>query len=172
MPVPEIVKGTREPRSVRLEKIREASAVAEGSRATPALPPPSPVGTVYVSLYRRYRVQVTAPRTFSDPATGQKTLAGKRIEAQFEECVYRNDARDPKVRKLIDESLQSNPRFGPFGAATSDFWLAEDQRAKMEDARVASAMNTLRSLPKEMVEEFVSALKRGDAEDHELPAAP
>lgn len=163
---PAVLDGMRAPRSVRLEDIRAHGAMADEPRAVVE----SGDGTVYVSTYRRYRVQVTAPRSFTDPL-GIKQAAGTMIVAVFDEGVYRNNHRDLETRALIDRVLQSNPHFGAFGSG-AHFWLASDQNARMEKARVASALNTLRSLPKDAVEKFVADLKAGNAEDHELPPAP
>jgi hypothetical protein len=167
---PEVLTGMRAPRTVRLEeaRAREAAATPESTQVT--LPPSAPGTVVYVSKFRRYRVQITAPTSYIDPTTGRRVSGGKRLEAQFEDGVYRNTSKDPAIRKLIDEALQSNPHFGAFGSI-ADYWLASDQESKMQAARVASALDTLKTLPKETVEQYVAALKQGTAEDHELPPA-
>lgn len=160
---PDVLDGMRAPRSVRLEQIKAASEAAS------ALPNPksTPDFNIYVSKFRRYRVQTMATRGYIDPGTGRK-IEGTTISALFDEGVYRNNHRDPKVRAQIDESLQSNPYFGKFGSA-AHFWLASDQNAKMEDMRIKSALDTLKSMPREAVEKFVADLHQGSAEDHELP---
>ena len=163
---PDVLDGMRAPRSVRLEQIK---ANAEDNSL-----PEARVGTdhtVYVSKYRRYRVQVSAPQTFIDPATGRKNSAGKMIAAIFDEGIYRNKERDPKIREQIDEALQSNPYFGKFGS-TAHFWLASEQNAVMERSRRQAAMDTLKSMPREAVEQFVAELRQGEAEDHELLPEP
>lgn len=163
---PEVLSGLRAPRTVRVEDMR---AVAESAQAIPS-PAPSgdPSVTVYVSKYRRYRVQVTAPQSYVGP-DGRKHSGGKRMEAQFDEGVFRNDNRDPEVRRIFNESLQTNPYFGIFGNGAAHYWLASDQQAQTENARISSALNVLKSLPKETVEQFAAALKTGQSIDHALP---
>lgn len=163
---PEVVSGLRQPRTVRMEEL--ATRVPEAAQVPPVATA-DPSITVYVSKYRRYRVQVTAPSPALDPATGQRQ-SRKQIVAQFEDGVYRNAHRDPDVRKLIDTALQTNPYFGAFGS-TAHYWLASDQTARMEKARIASALDTLKSLPPEVVEAHMAALRLGKAEDHTLPPA-
>lgn len=168
MPNPQVLDGMRAPRSVRLPEMQANAAASEAERAAPSVPL-APAGiTVYVSKYRRYRVQVTAPQSYVGP-DGRKNSGGKMIVAQFEDGVFRNDDHDPKVRALIDETLQANKYFGAFGSR-ADFWLATDQRERTEAARLKSALDTLRALPKEALDQFVGALKQGDAADHAIPA--
>lgn len=161
---PEVIGGMRQPRSVRLDDIRKSTEAAN------ALPTPALAAdgiTVYVSPYRKYRVQVTAPSGFIDPVSGRKNTGGKMYVAEFDEGVFRNNHRDPAVRKLFDESLQSNPYFGKFGGGPKvDFWLATDQNATTEAARVKSAMATLKSLPPETVKAYMAELAQGTADDH------
>jgi len=164
MPVsaPEVLPGLRAPRATRLDDMQ---AAAELAKAPPAVPVDHAAGNVYVSKYRRYRVQITAPQPYSDPLTGHKQ-ARRSIVAQFDEGVYRTSSeKDPETRAIIDQTLQSNPYFGPFGSA-AHFWLASDQQARTEAARIASALNTLKTLPKDAVDQFVAALKPGKADDH------
>lgn len=165
MPAPQILDGMRAPRSVRLEDIRKATPEQAGEYPVAVAPPGV---TVYISKYRRYRVQVTAPASYVGP-DGRKQSGGKRYEAQFDEGVFRNDHHDPAVRKLFDEALQANKYFGAFGS-NADFWLASDQQAKTEAKRVKSALDTLRALPPETVKEYVAQLQHGAAEDHMLDA--
>jgi hypothetical protein len=145
----------------------QASAAAQPEH--PVVPVAADGVTVYVSKYRRYRVQITAPRTYTDPM-GVRTSGGKMLVAMFDDGVYRNNERDPKTRKLIDELLQANPYFGKFGS-NADFWLASEQQAQLEGAQVQSALNTLKALPRETVEQFVAELRQGDADDHTLPSS-
>ncbi len=168
MPAPDILPGLRAPRSVRMEEMRQST---ERAHATPT-PASSTAFTTYVSKYRKYRVQVTSPQAYIDPASGRKVTGGKMLVAEFDEGVFRNNKREhtPVERKLIDESLQANPYFGTFGSS-AHFWLASEQNAKMEAARVKSALETLKSLPREQVEQFVADLKQGNAEDHVVPPA-
>lgn len=164
MPSPQILDGMRQPRSVRLEEIKGAQP-----EATPAVPVAAPGIRVYVSRYRRYRVQITAPQSYIGP-DGRKNTGGKMIVAQFEDGVFRNDAHDPAVRALIDEGLQSNKYFGAFGT-TAHYWLADDQKARTEARQLQAALDTLKSLPRDVVEQHMAALRQGEAEDHELPPA-
>lgn len=166
---PEVIPGLRPPRTTRMDSM---AAVADAGRAipTPALSA-DPAVTVYVSATRRYRVEVAAPTQAVDPVTGRKLTTRKRITAEFEEGVYRNKHRDPTIRAIIDAELQANPYFGPFGS-TAHFWLASEQQAKAEQKRVDSALATLKSLPREQVEQYIAALKQGEAADHALASAP
>jgi hypothetical protein len=169
MPSPKVLDGMRQPRSVRLEEMRVYQDDNINQRPEP--PESKPGVNVYVSTYRRYRVQVTAPHTYVDPATGRKAHAGKMLAAQFEDGVFRNDHHDPAIRKLIDEALQSNKYFGAFGT-NAHFWLSSDQRARTEARRIQAALDTLRSMPKDAVDQFVAELRQGESEDHTLPADP
>jgi len=165
MPNPTVLSGMRQPRSVRLEEIR--SVQPDNTVALPAAVAPG--ATTYVSKYRRYRVQVTVPQSYIGP-DGRKNTGGKMIEAQFDEGVYRNDDRDPDVRKLVDETLQSNKYFGAFGSM-AHFWLASDQQARTDARRIQAAMDTLKALPKDAVEQYVAELRQGEDEDHAMPPA-
>lgn len=164
---PEVLTGTRAPRTVRLEEANAKAAAVAGQPAA-AVPVQAEYHT-YVSRDRMYRVQITAPQSYSSP-DGRKQSGGKMIVALFQDNVYRNNHRDPKVRALIDEELQKNPYFGKFGDVRAHYWLASDQNAKTDAARVASAMATLRALPKAAVDQFVAELKQSDAADHNPPA--
>jgi len=155
----EMIIGARGPRSERLESMR-ASADARAS---------APIGievrgTAYASAHKGYRVQITAPADVVDPYTGRRQQ-GKPIVAQFRDWHYVNDAKDPAVRRMVDEALQSNPRYG----LRLDFWLVEAQRQAVQDKRLADARDTLRKLPKEVVMEFLAGLETGTDEDHALP---
>lgn len=163
MPSPEVLSGMRQPRSVRLEDMRKAAATPEIAQ----VPAPQAGVTVYVSKFRRYLVEVVNVASYTE---GGRRYPAKRIAAQFEEGVYRNNHRDPATRKLIDEALQTNPYFGEFGSH-AHFWLAAEQNAKMEAGRLKSALDTLKALPKEAVDQFVAELRQGEAEDHEVPPA-
>lgn len=164
---PDVLDGMRAPRAVRIEDMAQRAAAGE--------PLPQPVAqdgvTVYVSKYKRYRVQITAPLHTVNPLTGQPIPGGREIAAQFEEGVYRNNDSDPEYRELIDRTLQRNKFFGRFGS-NSDFWLASDQKVTLENARIKSALDTLKSLPQDVVAQFVADLKQGEAADHKLPAVP
>lgn len=159
-----MLEGMRAPRSVRVDDMR---AAAEAPVSTPLPVESDRPETVYVAKDRCYRVQVTAPRTYSDPATGIRSVAGEMIVAVFAEGVYRNNDRNPEKRALIDKVLQANPYFGKFGSS-AHFWLASDQRARTADAQLTSALNTLRALPKSAVDKYVAELQLGDADDHVL----
>lgn len=167
MPSPEIVDGMRQPRAVRLEDIRKSTEAAFASPSPAALAPEGV--TVYVSNSRSYLVEVVNVPSYVHEG---RRYPAKRIAAQFENGVYRNNAKDPATRKLIDEALQGNKYFGRFGDSSAHFWLASDQQARVESARVKSALDTLKSLPKEVVAQYVADLAQGTAEDHEVPPAP
>jgi len=164
---PKVLDGTRGPRATRFEDMRSRSEVAFD--ATPAVMPKVD-GTVYLSAFPGYMVQVTAPADLTDPITGRKTL-GRPTKALFVEGRYVNNARDPKLRAHIDEVLQGNSRFGKPGAG-ADYWLAEDAIRMTRAASKASALATLRSMPKETVEQFIAELRQGDATDAVMPASP
>ena len=164
---PKVLDGTRGPRDTRFEDMRSQSEAAFD--ATPAVMPKVD-GTVYLSAFPGYMVQVTAPADLTDPITGRKTL-GRPTKALFVEGRYVNNARDPKLRAHIDEVLQGNSRFGKPGAG-ADYWLAEDAIRMTRAASKASALATLRSMPKETVEQFIAELRQGDATDAVMPASP
>lgn len=167
MPSPDVLDGMRAPRSVRLEDMAARRDRGE------ALPEPNAASgvTCYVSRFAQYRVQITAPTSFTNPVTGQTTAAGREIVAQFEDHVYRNNDKDPEVRKLVDETLQSNRYFGTFASRADNvhFWLASEQKAATEAARVKAALDTLKGLPRDVVDQFVADLKQGTELDHALP---
>lgn len=162
---PEMLTGMRAPRSVRLEDMRQNVATAAGSLPSPLAAPEGV--NVYVSMYRSYLIEVVNIPAYVDQG---RRVPGKRIAAQFSEGVFRNDHRDPATRKLIDDALQANPYFGTFGSGPkTHFWLAAEQQAVTEAARVRSALDTLKSLPKEMVAQYAAELTQGGADDHVLP---
>lgn len=168
---PEVLDGMRAPRTVRLEEARARQAAATEPTqevANRLVPAADPDVTVYMSKYRGYRVQITAPRE-AIGTDGRKTFGDQPICAEFEEHVYRNNHKDKSTRKMIDMALQANPYFGKFGT-TAEFWLLSEQRVEMEKAKLRQAAETLKALPREAVEAFVAQLKQGDAEDHDLTA--
>lgn len=163
---PEMLTGMRAPQSVRLEEARQRAA--DGGAAVPT-PFAAPEGvSVYVSTFPGYLVEVMNIPAYVDQG---RRVPGKRIAAQFSGGVYRNDHRDLATRKMIDEALQANPYFGAFGAGPKvHFWLAADQQKVVEAARVKSALSTLKSIPKDVLDKYVAELAQGDADDHN-PAA-
>ena len=167
---PKVLDGSRGPRADRMDDMRAQSEVAFD--ATPA-EAPKVDGTVYLSMFPAYCVQITAPADLVDPVTGRKTI-GRPTKAMFQEGRYVNNARDPKVRKHIDEVLQSNSRFGRPGSG-ADYWLAADAVRMAQAAAKASATATLRTLAKQNpaeLERLIAELKQGDASDVVMPAAP
>lgn len=165
MPTPDVLDGMRAPRSVRLEAIQARAAQPEVPNVVSA-----PGVTTYVSRYKRYRVQITAPQSGFNPVTGQPIPMGRELVAQFEEFVFRNTERDPEARELIDRTLQSNPYFGKFnGGVNIHYWLADEQKAAQEAAKLNAALDTLKGLPKEALEQYVAQLTQGRESDHELP---
>jgi hypothetical protein len=166
---PDVLDGMRAPRSVRLEDIHARAAAGNG----PAVPVDVDGVTTYVSRYKRYRVQITAPTSGINPITGQPFTTGRELVAQFEEHVFRNTERDPEARALIDRTLQSNPYFGKFNTM-AHFWLSNEQRAATEAAKLKSALDTLKSLPKEALEQHLGQLGLGvnAVLDHKLPDPP
>jgi hypothetical protein len=164
MPSPTMLDGMRAPRSVRLEDMRQQ---ADPSTPNPSAIPAAPGVTVYISNSRRYLVEIQNVPSYSHE--GRKYPA-KRLAAQFDEGVYRNDHRDPKVRAMIDEALQSNKYFGRFGDVAAHFWLASEQQEKTRAKQVESALKTLKSLSPETVKEYAAQLAQGDAQDHQLDA--
>lgn len=166
---PKMIEGTRGPRADYMDEIRaradEAQDTAHGMTEVPKVD-----GTVYLSAYPAYCVQITAPADVTDPLTGRKTI-GRPVKALFAEGRYVNNARDPKVRKHIDEVMQSNSRFGRPGTG-ADYWLAADAVRAVEAAKKASALKTLRDIAKQSPEEltkFLSELQQGDQTDIAMP---
>lgn len=166
---PKVLEGTRGPRADRIDEIR-AQADAEPEQP---LTMPKVDGTVYLSAYPGYMVQLSAPADVTDPITGRKTI-GRPVVARFEEGRYINNARDPKLRKFIDEEMQRKTRFGKPGSG-ADYWLAEDAVRMAQAAAKASAKKTLAQLRAQDPAEFakiVSELTQGDATDQVMPPAP
>jgi phage terminase large subunit-like protein len=166
---PKVLDGTRAPRADRLDDMR---AMAD---AQPEMPSAMPKvdGTVYLSPFPSYCVQITAPADLVDPVTGRKTV-GRPVKALFQEGRYVNNARDPKVRKHIDDVMQSNSRFGRPGSG-ADFWLAEEAVRMTQAAAKANATATLKRLAAERPDEFkalVAEIAQGDATDQTMPAPP
>jgi hypothetical protein len=124
-------------------------------------------GTVYISKFPRYRVQITSPADIIDPLTGRKTRAVP-LAAKFEDGIWVNDAKDAKARADIDEFLQGNQYFGKPGTG-AEFWLLSEQEAAVKIAKLRQARETLKSLPPEAVAAFVREIQQGDKEDHTLP---
>lgn len=161
MPSPEVVDGMRQPRAVRLDDIRRSTdaafappvAAAEGA-------------SVYVSNSRSYLVEVQNVPSYVHEG---RRYPAKRIAAQFVDGVYRNTSKDSKVRALIDEALQANPYFGRFGDSAAHFWLAADQNAVTKAASVKSALDVLKTMPRDQIEAY---LAQGTAEDHVIAAQP
>jgi hypothetical protein len=162
---PDVLAGTRGPRTDRIEDMRQAAERAETEPVQ--VGPRRKQGTVYVSKFRRYRVQVTAPADVVDPLTGRKTR-GIPVVAKFDEGVYVNDTKDLTQRAAIDTFLQENPYFGKYGSG-AEFWLADDQESSIKAAKLKSARETLKSLPREAVAAFMAELQQGKDEDHTLP---
>lgn len=171
MSQPEVLDGMRAPRTVRLEEARARQAANPeptqevANRIVASI---DPTVTVYMSKYRRYRVQITAPRGVIN-SLGQKEFGDAPLVAEFDEHIYRNNGRDLSVRKMIDQALQANPYFGKFGS-NSEFWLLSEQKVAIEKKKLEQAAETLKALPREVVEQFVANLRQGDAEDHDLTA--
>ncbi len=167
---PKVMDGTRAPRDTRFEEMRAQSE--EKFDATPAVMPKID-GTVYLSAYPGYMVQISAPADVIDPFTGRKTI-GRPVVAKFVEGRYVNNARDPKLRAYIDEEMQRKTRFGKPGSG-ADYWLAEDAVRMARAAAKASASATLRQLaaqnPAEL-EQLIAELKQGSDTDVKMPAAP
>lgn len=166
---PKVLDGTRAPRADRLDDMR---AMADAQPEMPSVMPKVD-GTVYLSPFPSYCVQITAPADLVDPVTGRKTV-GRPVKALFQEGRYVNNARDPKVRKHIDDVMQSNSRFGRPGSG-SDFWLAEEAVRMTQAAAKANATATLKRLAAERPDEFkalVAEIAQGDATDQTMPAPP
>lgn len=168
---PKVLDGTRSSRADRLDDMRaQSEAVFD---PTPAAELPKVDGTVYVSQFPSYCVQITAPADLIDPVTGRKTI-GRPVRAQFAEGRYVNNARDPKVRKHIDEVMQSNSRFGRPGSG-ADYYLADEALRMSRAAAKANATATLRQLAKQNPDELkqlLAELTQGSDTDVVMPAAP
>jgi hypothetical protein len=140
--------------------------------ATPAAMPKVD-GTVYLSAFPGYMVQISAPADITDPFTGRKTI-GRPVVARFTEGRYVNNARDPKLRAYIDEEMQRKTRFGKPGSG-ADYWLAEDAVRMAQAAAKASAATTLRKLAQQNpaeLERLIAELKQGSDTDAVMPAPP
>lgn len=166
---PKVLDGTRGPKADRIDDMRaQSEAVFD---PTPA-EAPKVDGTVYLSHFPAYCVQVTAPADLTDPITGRKTV-GRPVKALFQEGRYVNNARDKKVRDHIDEVMQSNSRFGKPGSG-ADYWLAEAAVRMARAAAKANAAVTLRQLAKQNpaeLEALIAELKQGEATDQIMPQA-
>ena len=167
---PKVMDGTRAPRDTRFEDMRAQSEASFD--ATPNAMPKVD-GTVYLSAFPGYMVQISAPADVTDPFTGRKTI-GRPVVARFTEGRYVNNARDPKLRVYIDEEMQRKTRFGKPGSG-ADYWLAEDAIRMAQAAAKASAATTLRNLAKQNpaeLEALIAELKQGTATDAVMPAPP
>jgi len=166
---PEVIPGLREPRSNRLVAMQEVEA--RDPEEVQALPVSKAKKNAiqYLSRYPMYRVTITSPGDIINPLTGQRTIQ-RGITAQFKQGRFINDHKDKATRKLTDETLQSNSRFGKPGSGC-DFWLASAQTAAIRKAKLEDAKATLSALPKEVVAEFLETLKQGEESDHAMPPA-
>jgi hypothetical protein len=166
---PKILDGSRGSRADRFDDMRAQSEEV----FTPSLDTPEVDGTVYLSQFPSYCVQITAPADLTDPLTGRKTV-GRPVSAKFAEGRYVNNARDPKVRKHIDTVMQSNSRFGRPGSG-ADYYLADEARRMSQAAAKANATTTLRQLAKQNpaeLKQLIAELEQGTDTDVVMPAAP
>lgn len=168
---PEVLSGTRGPRSDRIEAMRAVEAadpnevqVNVGLAAKAAKD-----GTLYLSKYPAYRVLVACAEDVVNPLTGRKK-SGRPLNAVFKNGQYLNDSKDKTLRRMIDDALQNNSRFSEFGKG-GDFWTADSQASAIKTKKLADAHATLSALPKEVVAEFLAGLQQGTAVDHALPEA-
>lgn len=168
---PKVIAGMRAPRDTRMESMAEVERNESNPELTQVIAAHDPKkGTLYCSKFPGYRVQITSPEDTINPATGHRTKV-KGIAAIFKNGRYLNDTKDKRLRKLIDDKLQENSRFGK--PDKSDYWLATEQDKAVEEKQLADARRTLEAMPKEAVVEFMATLKKSDAADHDLtpPAA-
>lgn len=166
---PKVLDGTRGPRADRVDEMRAQSE----ETFAPSLDIPKIDGTVYLSQYPGYMVQISAPADLVDPVTGRKTI-GRPITARFSEGRYVNNARDPKVRKHIDDVMQANSRFGKPGSG-ADYYLAAEAMRMSQAAAKANAKATLRQIAKQNPEELkqlLAELTQGSDTDVTMPAPP
>ena len=180
--------GTRGPRADHIDEIR-ARASEELDPALGLTAAPKVDGTVYLTHFPSYCVQISAAPDVTDPITGRKTV-GRPVRAMFAEGRYVNNAKDPRklydsvdadgnavkltMRQWIDEVLQKNSRFGKPGSG-ADYWLATDAVRMAQAAAKASAKATLRSLAKQNPDELkqlLSELTQGEDVDVKMPAPP
>ena len=166
---PEVVAGMRGPRSDRWTEMQEVEARDPEQVQAPPLSKSQKGAVVYLSKFPTYRVQITSPGDTINQFTGQRTIV-RGITAKWKAGVFINDAKDKTTRKLVDETLQKNSRFGKPGSGC-DFWLASDQETAIKEAKQRDTRAYLESLPKEEVSAFVDSLKQGEKADHTLPAA-
>lgn len=166
---PKVLDGARGPRSDRIDDMRAQSEAVYDTAVTTL---PKVDGTVYLSPFPSYCVQITAPADVVDPATGIKTR-GRPTKAQFSEGRYVNNARDLKLRAFIDERLQENSRFGRPGSG-ADYWLAVDAMRMTQAAAKANATATLRQLAKQNpaeLKQLIAELQQGEDADVTMPQA-
>lgn len=162
--MPEVVTGLRQPTREAVEKSIASAMANEAPTAQARRTPISPEGTVYESLYSRYRIQITAPAVVKDPQTGRETRVPP-VVAQFEEGVYVNKERDPKKRKEYDRYIQENPFYG----LGRHFWLQSERVERDKAVSTAQAKQVLSSLPKAELERQVQELILSGALDIKLP---
>lgn len=166
---PEVLTGQRPTGAQRMDLIRAAAARQERGAELTQAPFAAEGTTLYQSRIRRYRVQITAPGDVTDRYTG-RVEKGKPIAAQFDDFYYVNAARDPEVRKLIDQALQENYYFG----LTSDFWLASEKTQQIVKASIDSAVHAIRSnmemlkTQPDVLHELLRELKAGGVFDWDL----
>lgn len=161
---PEVLAGQRGPRSERIEAMR-AAADADPEQVQVPAHMTQMDGTLYMSKYPSYTVQLTSPATIVDPLTGRKQT-GQPIKAQFKNGAWLNAEKNKNLRKQIDEQMQANSRYG----IGLDFWLEADFRAAVKVAEKRKVKNLLSSMKREEVEAFIAELKQGTEADHTLPA--
>lgn len=177
---PKVIAGMRGAIDTRMESMHEI----ERAESNPELAQVTIAGldekkgTLYFSKFPSYRVQITSPGDSINPVTGQRTRQ-KGIVAVFKNGRYLNDGSVPgnlgankkqkeELRAMIDRQLQDNFKFGAPGQG--DFWLATEQQRVIREKNLKSARATLKSLPKEVLDEFVGSLKQGDKVDHSVEA--
>ena len=175
---PKVIAGMRGAIDTRMESMQEM----EKRESNPELTQVTIAGldekegTLYFSRFPNYRVQITSPGDSINPVTGQRTRQ-KGIVAVFKNGRYFNDGSGIKgatkkqrqeLRAMIDRQMQDNFKFG--SPRQGDFWLATEQQRVMQEKSLESARATLKSLPKEVLDEFVGSLKQGEKIDHSVEA--
>lgn len=156
MPEPIILDGLRGSRGARADAARVAPK--------PEKQLPAGDGICYLSKYERYRHQVTSPVEQLSP--DGRIHRERPIVVQFEAGMFRNNEKDLKKRKKIDEVLQESPDFG----LNRLFWFQSDDAEKSRQDLAKQAAYAIQHDPALQAEiEKQVALRMGKSED--LPQA-
>jgi hypothetical protein len=164
---PKVIAGMRSGRDTRMESMAEMERKEHNPELSQVVGLDPKKGTIYISKFPSYRVQITSPGDTINPVTGQRTR-NRGIVAVFKQGRYQNTEKDKRTREMVDKTLQENSRFGTPGKA--DYWLASAQTEMIREQKLISARKTLEELPQEVKDDFIASLGKGGGEDHDLTA--